>query len=117
MRRLRHAKALTNQDLLRLEQPQALEVLHRRHVGAALEVLVEGRHAHVRPRSQCLDAQRLGVVFTQVSEGGADAREVPLLLDQRPQHPGLGPTQCGVQNLAHPRRPEHLGVYRVLQAA
>ncbi|MNW18243.1 hypothetical protein D3C71_2177330 [compost metagenome] len=56
-------------------------------------------------------------MLAQVGQGGADAGEMPLLLDQRPQHPSLRAAQGGIEHFAHPRRAQHLGIQRVLQAA
>ena len=102
MRHLGHAQPLSQQQLLGLEQAQALEVLHRRQQGAALEMLVEGRGAHVGAAGQGLDVQRLGVVLVQVIERSRNPGELPLLLHQRPQRIGLGPAQSGKEQLAHP---------------
>ncbi|MNH10769.1 hypothetical protein D3C79_702580 [compost metagenome] len=117
MRRLGHAQAFTNQHLLGLEQAQALEVLHRRQQGAALEMLVKGRGTHVCTRRQGFDAQRLGIVLAQVAERRRDAGKVALLLHQGPQHPGLRPAQGHIQHFPHPRLAHHLAVQRVVQAA
>src|SRR5689334_4976650 len=52
VRHLRHAKTLAQQQLLRPEQTQSLQILHRRQQGTALEMLMKRRRTHVRATGQ-----------------------------------------------------------------
>ena len=116
MRHLRHTQPFGQQQLLRLEQAQALQVLHRRQQRAAFEMLMKGRRTHVRATGQRLDVQRFGVMRMQMTERRRNPGELPLLLHQRPQHIGLRPAQRDEQQFTQPRRPHDLAFQRIVQA-
>ncbi|MOA59545.1 hypothetical protein D3C78_1841950 [compost metagenome] len=52
----------------------------------------------------------------QMTDRRRHPRELPLLLDQCPQHIRLRPAQRGEQQFTHPSRPKNLAFQRIVQA-